>query len=655
MHSRDWLSAFIHAAIALSIGIITALIITGARIWYELPVIGSKEELLSKQSMVLFDRHGNELYRVFEGEDRLSVSLNDTPAHVHNAIIAIEDERFFTRPCIDIQAIGRAAIANIKNYKSEGASTITQQLVRSIYLTPEKTFERKIKEIAIACKMEQVFSKEEILTMYINWINFGGSNHGIEQASTSYFNTPSHNLTIAQSAVLAALPQRPTYFSPYGSNVYSQIENNTVHVGLLPYKFFKGPNEQAVLAGRTNQVLANMLRLQLITQAEMQVAESELLAMKFAGKGYNLEAPHFVFWLRDELATLQESANGMRVETTLHRGLQRMAERVVTKHAQATLTAHKAHNISLLAVDRATNEIVAYVGNTNYYSPQDGQVDMVQAPRQPGSSFKPFIYAAAFLQGITPNTYVQDEPITLAGYKPRNYEGGFFGRMTVEAALARSRNIPAIKAFFWAGGEEPILQLLTKMGVTYPALQRSTIRKTRPTFSYGWPLSLGSAETSLFEMVQGYTVFASNGILKPITAIRSVRSGTNNLLQIGQQNATPIQAIPATVATDITAILSNESARPAGVWRTQLTLPSGNAAKTGTSSKCLEYINQYCSTIAPNNTWVLGFNNNLVVGVWVGNADGSILDSQASGLITASPIWREFMLESELFYSQNNS
>lgn len=655
MYSRDWFSALIHAVIALSIGIATALLITGVRIWYELPVIGSKEELLSKQSMVLYDRHGNELYRVFEGEDRLSVSLESIPPHVYNAIIAIEDERFFTRPCIDVQAIGRAIIANVQDYKSEGASTITQQLVRSIYLTPDKTFERKIKEIAIACKMEQVFSKEEILTMYINWINFAGSNHGVEQASTSYFNSKAEELSIAQAAILAALPQRPTYFSPYGSNVYSQLTNDTVQIGLLPYKFFEGPNETSVLPGRSNQVLANMYRLQLINKEELQIAESELLAITFAEKGYSLEAPHFVFWLREKLASDQQQNNGLRVETTLHRGLQRMAERVVAKHAEATLSAHKAHNISLLAVDRTTNEIVTYVGNTNYYSPQDGQVDMVQAPRQPGSSFKPFVYAAAFLQGITPSTIVRDEPITLAGYQPRNYEGGFFGRMTVEAALARSRNIPAIKAFFWAGGEEPILALIEKMGITYPSKQRLVIQEKRPTFTYGWPIALGSAETSLFEMVQGYTVFASNGLMKPITAIRSIRNSANQLLQIGQQNATPVQVLPSAIATDITSILSNESARPAGVWRNQLTLPNGNAAKTGTSSKCLEYVGQYCSTIAPDNTWLLGFNQNLVVGVWVGNANGTVLESQASGLVTASPIWKDFMLESELFYSQKSS
>lgn len=656
MQSRDWFNIGVHTLMAISIGTFSIVLIVLLQIWYSLPVIGSQEELLAKQSMVLFDRQGNELYRIFDTEDRLSVEIKDIPAYVHQAIIAIEDERFFTRSCIDIEAILRAFIANMQESKSEGASTITQQLVRSIYLTPEKTYARKIKELAMACKMEHAFSKEEILTMYMNWINFGGSNYGIEQASTSYFGVPAKELTIAQAAIIAALPQRPSYFSPYGQHTFSQLSGTGVQIGLLPYKYFAGPNEESVLKGRSNQVIANMQRLQFITKPEVQIAEAQLLHTKFATPGYNLDAPHFVFWLRNELQQkFSTETGGLRVHTTLHRGLQKLAEQIVRQHAKEVLDVHNGQNIALLAVDRTTQEIVAYVGNTDYYAPQDGQVDMVQAPRQPGSSFKPFVYAAAFLNGLTPQTIIRDEPITLGGYKPRNYEGGFFGTMTVSAALARSRNIPAIKAFFYAGGEDIILNLIQKMGIHTPSVQKETISKNRPSFSYGWPLALGSAEASLYEMVQGYSIFAKNGLMQPITAIRSVRSSFNQLLQIGKQHATPVRVLPANIALDITNILSNASARPAGTWRDLLTLPNGNAAKTGTSSKCLEFSGQYCVRIAPNNTWVVGFNENLIVGVWVGNADGTILNENASGLLTVSPIWRDFMLEAELFYSQKSS
>ena len=244
-------------------------------IWYSLPLIESQEQLLTEQSIVITDRHSQELFRLFDTKDRIVIDIETLPEHVLEAFIAIEDERFYERGCIDIEAISRAVVANVQDYKSQGGSTITQQLVRSIFLTNEKTFKRKATELLLSCKMEMKFSKQEILAMYLNWIPFGGSNYGIEQASTRFFGKRAEDLSLAEAVTLASLPQRPTYFSPYGP----QVRSTSTAIGLLPG--FKENSQTQVLAGRSTQVLEAMVRNGFISEEQKLATTKELLQFKF--------------------------------------------------------------------------------------------------------------------------------------------------------------------------------------------------------------------------------------------------------------------------------------------------------------------------------------------------------------------------------------
>ena len=248
-------------------------------------------------------------------------------------------------------------------------------------------------------------------------------------------------------------------------------------------------------------------------------------SLSFKPAGYHITSPHFVFWLRQQLENNQYTTakEGLRVTSTIHYGLQQLAERTIANQAEHIQAEYSAKNIALLSIDRTTHEILAYVGNTDYFTANDGQVDMVQARRQPGSSFKPIVYATAFLAGISVDSFIRDEPIVLGGYTPKNYDGGYFGRMTIKNALSSSRNIPAIKAFFWGGGEDAVLNTAKLLGIYSPSTYKKEALKTNKWFSYGWPLALGSAEVTLFEMVQAYSVFANEGTLRPISGVRFIQ------------------------------------------------------------------------------------------------------------------------------------
>lgn len=633
-----------------------------------LPDIAEPGVLLAKQSMRISDRYGNELYRVFQEEDRTWLSPEEIPMHMRNAVVAIEDRRFFTRPCVDARALLRAGWNNLRDYKSQGASTITQQLVRAVFLTREKTFARKVREMLLACELERYAEKQEILDLYLNWISFGQNIYGVEQASRRYFGMPARQLSLAQAAVLASLPQRPSYFSPYGphrrttvsdplraalrAGAFAQAEEipqAEVTPGLIGIRTRAG-KKPVILKGRANTVLERMEAEGFISPEERAAAERELLTLAFEPDIDRIAAPHFVLSIREQIPGLLAAVGtenlpytGLTVRTSLDPALQALAEESVRDFYPRIREHFGAKNVALVAVDLRTNEILAYVGNWNYFDEVDeGKIDMARAPRQPGSSFKPFVYAAAFLKGYGPNSYVRDEPITIGNYRPRNYEGGYFGRMKVKDALARSRNIPAIKAYYWAGGEDAVLDVAAKAGIVEPSRQKE---RRGPLFRYGWPLALGSAETPLTEMLQGYATLARDGNFTPVTGILSITDKDGRLLHAPDRSAKP--ALPASVARDLTAILSDTEARPQGYWRDKTTLPGTEAAvKTGTSSVCvLPGAAGKCMALAADNAWALGYTPELLVGVWAGNADKTPLFEDADGLTAAIPLWRDFFLK----------
>ncbi len=665
------LKGLINTAVRMGIFLFGLGILFLLFLYITLPDIENPRNLLASQSTVITDREGVELYRLFQEEDRTYIDGSRIPQYAKQAIIAIEDERFYTRGCLDIRAIARVIFLL---GQQGGGSTITRQLARNaLDLQKENRYIRKVKELILGCQLESQYSKEELIDLYLNWIPFGQNAYGIEQASHVYFGKSASGLTLAESSVLAALPQRPSYFSPYGSHVrtkvtpaieeqvldgsitkVSQIDDDDIEIGLLGTNIGTG-SITLYIGGRTDQVLRNMQNGEFITEQQRLAALSELEGMKFQPSRESIRAPHFVLWIREQMEEIFGSSaeeglfeqGGLTVETTLDWDLQQAAEDVIAFHREDIANRFGADNIALLSVDPASREILAYVGNADYSDEEHGgKIDMVHVPRQPGSSFKPLVYAAAFEQGYSPATVLYDVPTKIGDDEPQNFDLKFMGPITIRAALGASRNIPAAKAFFLAGGEEKILSLVARMGAPSPLVRRNELAQERPDgFDYGWPLALGAAETSLYEMAQAYTTFAAQGAYKPFVSIRRITDKKGNILYESQVQEEE-QAIDPRIAYQITSILSDESARPSEFWRTQLTIPGyQTAAKTGTSNKCLEFApDGDCRLIKPDNGWVLGYTPNLFTGVWIGNADSSALFDKGDGLNTASPVWRDYMM-----------
>lgn len=649
-------------------------------LWLTLPNISDPKSLFAPQSTVITDRNGIELYRLFNEQDRTFVPGAQIPDSMKNAIIAIEDQRFYDRGCLDIRAIARAVVLL---GKAGGGSTLTRQLARNaLDLKQENIVSRKFKEVILGCQMETKFSKDELLELYLNWIPFGQNAYGIEQASRTYFARSASGLTLAQSAVLAALPQRPSYFNPYGSHVRTKVDDvilrgvlqgsitsaadisdEDVTIGLLGAHVGTGATIVYV-GGRVDAVLKRMEELQMITEQQRLQALEELETLMFQPLRDTIRAPHFVLWVRDQVERMLGGQSekgilergGLKVTTTLDWKLQEIAEKIVANHREDVLNRFGAHNISLVALDPATRDVLAYVGNSDFGDEQHGgKIDMIQAPRQPGSSFKPIVYAAAFQQGYTPATVLYDVTTKIGDDQPQDFDGKEMGLMTIRQALGASRNIPAAKAFFLAGGEQPILELARDLGAPTPLSGRASLRPTgsgsetdlpvQGQYEYGWPLALGAAETPLYEMVQAYASLADGGTYKPAVSILKIEDRKGALLYAPERGKDERQVLDPRIAYQITSILSDVSVRPTEYWKTQLTIPGFEAAaKTGTSNKCLEWKDKNtCKLRKPDNAWVLGYTPNLVAGVWSGNADSSAMFERGDGLNTSSPLWKEFM------------
>jgi membrane peptidoglycan carboxypeptidase len=651
--------------VVVGIGLLYTLIL-----WFTLPDISDPRSLIASQSSVITDRDGVELYRLYGDENRTFVPGDQIPENLQHAIVAIEDERYYSRGCLDVRAIARVFF---RFGQAGGASTLTRQLARNaLDLNNENIISRKAKEVILGCQLESKYSKNDLLNLYLNWVPFGPNVYGVELASRTYFNVPVKDLTLAQSAVLAALPQRPSYLSPYGKHVHtevtpavqskiisgkitktSQIPEEDITIGLLGGDAGTGTTTVYV-GGRTDQVLKNMEDLGFITEAERLAALQDLHTMQFTPYREDIRAAHFVLWVKSQVEDLlggdaEEGVlnqGGLTIETTLDWDIQQEAEKLIAAKREDIGSVYGAHNIALVSVKTGTNEIMAYVGNADYNDDEhDGKVDMARAPRQPGSSFKPFVYATAFKKGYGPGTVLYDVPTKFGTDQPQNFDGTFWGLTTVRKALGGSRNIPAIKAFFLAGEEGPILETAADMGVTTPREQKQEFKKDNPDFEYGWPLALGAAEAPLTEMVQGYSTFANGGISKPLTGIRKITDRRGNILYEAQEND-GTQALDPGIAYEITSILSDASARPNEFWQTVLSVPGfQSAAKTGTSNKCLDRAESGgCTERRPSDLWTMGFTPNLVTGVWMGNADATPLSPKAESLSQASPLWKDFMI-----------
>lgn len=645
-------------------------------LWVTLPNIDDPKTLFAAQSTIIYDRNNTELYRLFSEQDRTYISGDKISNDLKNATIAIEDERFLDRGCFDAIGFTRAVVSQfVPGFVRSGGSTLTQQFAKNALVGRQRSLFRKARELLLACKLESRYDKPHLLELYLNWIPYGKNAYGIEQASRTYFGVSAKDLTLPQSVVLAALPQLPSYYNPYGPHVRTQISaavaqkiqkgqissagqvsSKDIAIGLIGQAFGSGANA-IYIGGRTDQVIKNMVTQKMITADQGEKTLKDLQSIKFSQAREDIRAPHFVLWIQKQVEQIYGitdqmlTQGGFQITTTLDWNLQQIAEKTVTAHKDDILKRFGAHNAALLSVAPKTHEILAYVGNTDYNDEEhEGKIDMVRSPRQPGSSFKPFVYAAAFEKGYGPGTVIYDVQTKFGENTPQNYEGDFMGMMTMRTALAGSRNIPAIKAFFMAGGEQTVLSMASKMGVTNPSIQKEEYRKNDANFDYGYPLAIGSAEVPLAEMVQGYSTIADGGSYVPLTAILKVTDRDGNILSLPKPPA-PQNVLDERIAAELTSVLSDVNARPANeYWRSILSVAGYQAAaKTGTSNKCekLTADKKDCQVRHPGDTWTMGFTPNIITGVWVGNATSQSLYDKADGLTTAAPIWHDFMVAAQ--------
>lgn len=570
-----------------------------------IPDAGEFENREIVESTKIYDRTGEILlYELYNEEKRTVISFEEIPRNVKNATIAIEDTHFYSHPGISIFSIARAFITDITRGRVlvQGGSTITQQLVKNTLLTSEKTITRKIKEAVLALKIERRYSKDEILDMYLNEIPYGSNAYGIEAAAQTFFGIHARELTLAEAAYLAALPQAPSYYSPYG-------------------------NHKDELVARKNIVLKRMGELGFISAQEASAAsEEDVVFLPPSTQG--IRAPHFVMYVVDMLSQqfgeefLQK--NGLSVRTTLDVDMQTNAEDVIAIHAEKIKKDFNAGNTGLVALDPKTGEIRAMVGSRDYFNrEEEGNFNVTLAKRQPGSAFKPLVYAAAFEKGYTPETVLFDVPTEFAvtgaeSYQPQNYDNIFRGPLTLRDALAQSINVPAVKVLYLTGLKEA-LDMAQRLGI-------STLLGPN---QYGLTLVLGGGEVRLLELTSAYGVFANDGLRQEPVAI--VRVEKNNGEQVWEHKPTPIQVIKPIVARMISNILSDNTARaPAFGSASALYFPNQPvAAKTGTT-------NDY------RDAWIIGYTPNLVAGVWAGNNDNTPMEKRVAGFIVA-PIWHDFM------------
>ncbi|HNT30453.1 MAG TPA: transglycosylase domain-containing protein, partial [bacterium] len=516
-------------------------------------------------------------------------------------------------------------------------STITQQLVKKVFLYPDKTIERKIKEILISVRIEQKYSKDEILTAYLNQIPYGGNAYGIQAAAERYFNKNVEELNLAEATVLVGIPQKPPRNSPFSGVKFDLSEDLLVNPAEITETSDWYPRQLLAFSADTEgkflidvwryrqiKALNNMIELGFITTE--QAEEALAVPFTFEHPYEPIEAPHFVFYVRDQLEEkygekkLREG--GLRVYTSLDYNLQKEAERIVADQINKIREPYNAHNSALVAMDPRTGEVLAYVGSVDYFdTANDGNVDVATSLRQPGSSFKPFAYAAAFQKGYHLNTLVIDASTDFGGgYRPRNYDGQDHGPVTLKTGLANSYNIPAVKALY-IGGITETTKLATDLGIT-------TLEGRAE--ACGLALTLGCAEVRLLDMVTAYSGFATMGKKVSPLAILKITDSQGKILE----EFTPVegpQAIDPGIAYMIADILSDNQARiPAFGWNTPLRLSRQAAVKTGTTNDV-------------KDNWTVGFTPNLTVGVWVGNNNGDPLTGSASGVTGAAPIWHDFM------------
>jgi penicillin-binding protein 1C len=612
------------AALAL---LIAGLFVVGSSLLWAtfvpLPSINNFENRQVAQSTKIYDRTGNiVLYDVHGAVRRTSVPLADISPYIQKAIIATEDDTFYTNSGFRPISFMRAMFVDIITHSyTQGGSTITQQVVKNALLTQSKTIPRKIEEIVLALRLTKTYSKDDILSIYLNETPYGGTIYGVQEASQYFFGIDAKDVDLAQAAYLAAIPQAPTHLSPYGNN-------------------------KADLDARKNLVLQRMLDTKVISQDEYMQAKAEVVQFKGETQA-GIKAPHFVFYVRDYLEQKYGvdavENGGLHVVTTLDYDLQQKAEASVAKYAPEMQKDFNASNTGLVAIDPKTGQILAMVGSENFNDPTYGQVNVTLAPRQPGSSFKPFVYATALEEGFTPDTVLFDVPTQFSTacspadvtnstppcYAPQNYDGKFKGPMTMRDAIAQSENVPSVKVLYLAG-IKAALKTASDLGITTLA----------GADQYGLTLVLGGGEVNLLEMTGAYAVFANDGIKNPPTGILEVTDSSGTVLESYQPS--PIRVLAQQVARQINDILSDDNARAPdfGVHGSLWFSGYDVADKTGTTNDS-------------RDAWIIGYAPSIAVGAWAGNNDNSPMVKKIAAFIV-TPMWHDFMEQALEKYSSSS-
>ncbi len=594
----------------------------GLLVWattVKLPDISTFEARKIANSSKITDRTGEiVLYDIHQSVRRTEIPLEEMGPNIIHAVVAVEDAYFFKHSGIRPTSIIRAVLTNITTGSfSQGGSTITQQIIKNTLLNTNKTIARKFKEWVLALKLERHFSKEQILQIYLNDAPFGSTIYGVEEAAQAFFSKPAKELTIAQSAYMAAMIPAPTYYSPFGQH-------------------------KDKLTERKNLVLRKMEEHGYITTEERVTAQAEEVEFNL-GASNSIKAPHFVFYILDYLQKtygqdVMESG-GYVIKTTIDYDLQKKAEELALTYGTDNEKKYRATNTALVAIEPKTGHILSMVGSRNYFDKKiDGAYNVVTALRQPGSSFKPFVYLTGFLKGYTPETILFDVPTEFSTnctpaqqplpgytaedcYNPDNFDNKFKGPITLKSALAESRNIPSVKLLYLVGVNTAV-ETAHKLGI-------STLNDPS---SIGLSLVLGGGEVKLLDMVSAYSVLANNGTKNNPVGIIEIRDRKGTIIE-SYENL-PTEIIEKNAVATLNAVLSDEVLRRP-TFGQSITIP-GVAVKTGTTNE-------------EKDAWIIGYTPDIAIGVWSGNNDNKSMTS--GGAAVSGPLWKELMTEALKTYT----
>lgn len=612
--------------IALVIGVVgtIALFLFYAK---DLPQPGKLTSRQLSLSTRIFDRKGELLYDIYGAQNRTYVSLPDISDHLKKGTIAIEDKEFYQHEGFSLIGYARVIRDAILYHRFTGGSTLTQQLIKNVFLSPERTLPRKIKEFILAIQVENRYDKDQILELYLNESPYGGTAWGVESASQLYFGKKAKDLDLVESAILAGFPQRPSYYSPYSQDPKAYV-------------------------ARTEQVLRRMREDHYITKEQEEETKKKLPDVAFRQKTETIKAPHFVFYVKNllvEKLKLSESEveqGGLQVTTTLDEDLQEKAQVIVKEEVEKSKKT-KIGNGAALVLDSKNGEILAMIGSKDYFGDQsaefgDEEVDtdptfegkfnvVTQGLRQPGSSIKPVTYATALKKGYTAATLLMDTETVFPvegqeDYKPKNYDGKFRGPIQMRFALGNSINVPAVKMLAKVGLKD-VLITANDLGISSLAPTQENLNR------FGLSITLGGGEVRLLDLVAGYAAFSNGGYRVEPIAILKVTDAKGKVL-FEQKPQSKKQVLDKGIAFIITHILLDNNARLLTFGQnSHLNIPGRTvAAKTGTTDD-------------RRDNWTVGWTGSYVVGSWVGNNDNSPMASLVSGVTGAAPMWRRIFIE----------